>query len=71
MNRAEHLAWAKTRAIEYIDRGELQDGLASMISDLHKHDELADYPSVLFLSGASKVMDGNGPALRQWVEGFN
>lgn len=37
MTRAEHLAWCKQQALEYIDRGEIQDGITSMISDMSKH----------------------------------
>ena len=42
MTREEHLAWCKHRAIEYVDRGELHQGISSMFSDLLKHPETAD-----------------------------
>ena len=42
MTRQEHLAWAKQRALEYCDRGELQHALDSLISDLGKHPETHD-----------------------------
>lgn len=42
MTRQEHLAWAKKRALEYVDRGELQLALDSLISDLGKHPETHD-----------------------------
>lgn len=35
MDRAEHLAWAKARALEYVARGELANAIASMASDLN------------------------------------
>lgn len=35
--RAEHLSWAKERALEYVERGELQDAFNSIASDLGKH----------------------------------
>ena len=38
-SRAEHLAWCKARALEYVDRGELNQALASFTSDLGKHPE--------------------------------
>lgn len=41
MTRAEHMAWAKQRALEYVERGELSSAIASMISDLGKHPETA------------------------------
>jgi hypothetical protein len=34
MTREEHLAWAKTRALEYANRGDLVNAVASMGSDL-------------------------------------
>lgn len=37
--REEHLAWCKERALEYIDRGQVLEGLASMMSDMSKHPE--------------------------------
>ena len=43
MTRAEHLAWAKQRALEYVDRGELQQALDSIISDTRKHPALFDF----------------------------
>jgi hypothetical protein len=39
MTRQEHLDWAKKRALEYCDRGELQRALDSLISDLGEHPE--------------------------------
>jgi hypothetical protein len=37
--REEHLAWCKSRALEYIDRGQVNEGLTSMMSDMSKHPE--------------------------------
>ena len=37
--RAEHLAWCKARALEYVELGELSQALASFMSDLGKHPE--------------------------------
>ena len=44
--KAEHLEAAKERAIEYVDAGNLVDASASFISDLGKHEELADHPVI-------------------------
>jgi hypothetical protein len=43
VTRAEHLAWAKQRALEYLDRGELDNAFASMVSDCRKHPELESH----------------------------
>jgi hypothetical protein len=39
--REEHLAWCKQRALEYIDRGQITEGLISMMRDMGKHPETA------------------------------
>lgn len=39
MTRSEHLQWCKQRALEYVKVGDLSQALASMLSDLGKHDE--------------------------------
>jgi hypothetical protein len=74
VTRAEHLRWAKDRALEYADQGDGASAIASLRSDLAKHPETA---------GSADVVDGlmfplmlNGhldsPAeLRKFIEGFN
>ena len=37
MDRAEHLQWAKDRALEYADMGDVANAMASLGSDLNKH----------------------------------
>ena len=39
MTVEEHLEWCKKRALEYIDRGQVDEGLTSMMSDMSKHPE--------------------------------
>lgn len=41
MTREKHLAWCKKRALEYIERGQINEGLTSMMSDMSKHPETA------------------------------
>lgn len=43
MNRQEHLQFCKDRALEYLDRGDLNNAATSMMSDMKKHPETADY----------------------------
>lgn len=72
MKRAEHLAWCKKRALEYVDRGDLGQALASMASDLNKHDELRKHPGTLL--GAGLMLRGHlltPHEMRKWIEGFN
>lgn len=72
MTRAEHLAWAKGRALEYVDQGDLVNASASMASDLRKHPELADHAGVelMMMQMVAGMLDT--PAkMRHFIEGFN
>jgi Tfp pilus assembly protein PilF len=68
-DRAEHLAWAKQRALEYLDAGDIANAVTSMGSDLGKHPETK--PSqVLMLLGMRYVLDQDAAATRRWIKGF-
>ena len=70
--RAEHLAWCKKRALEYVDRGDAVNGLTSMFSDLDKHPETKDHKGTQI--GVMLMMTGalSSPAeARRFIEGFN
>lgn len=72
MTRAEHLEWAKRRALEYLDDGDLTNALASMLSDLGKHPELENHSGKML--GMMSVMAGTmrtPEEYREWIEGFN
>lgn len=71
MTRDEHLAWAKRRALQYIDAGDLISAFASMESDLSKHDELRKIGAMMAAFGQLHVMNEDAYQLRHWVEGFN
>lgn len=71
VNRAEHLAWAKARALELVDAGELSDALTSITSDLRKHPELAGHLGIEL--GMMLAMTGHlrtPEEMREWIEGF-
>jgi hypothetical protein len=70
--RAEHLAWCKQRALEYVDAGDLQGAFASMASDMNKHPETAR--SDVHVLGMGLLMGGHLSTpgdMRRWIEGFN
>lgn len=68
MTRAEHLAWCKERALEYADAGDKASCMASMASDLGKHDETRSSVEIVMVTA---LATGDSPAdLRRWVEGF-
>ena len=71
MNREDHLAWAKARAMEYVNRGQLTDAFASLASDFDKHPELAHHPHMLV--GAQMLVAGllDSPMkMSEWIEGW-
>lgn len=60
MNRQEHLAWAKARALEYVS-----------IGDLPKHEAFQSRGIFIALTlGVLEVPRGPA-AVRHWIEGFN
>lgn len=72
MTREEHLAWAKQRALECVDRGDLANAVASMASDLNKHEAFQGHAyQTLAALGISYVMSNDTAGVRHWMEGFN
>lgn len=72
MTRAEHLAWCKQRALEYVDAGDLQSAMASMGSDLNKHPETANHAGTTL--GLMQMISGHlgtQDEMRRYIEGFN
>lgn len=70
MTREEHLEWAKERAREYLDKGELGNAWASFISDVEKHPNL-HYDQFLMSMGMRYVMANDYLGVRRFIEGFN
>lgn len=78
MTRAEHLAWAKERALAYLEAGDISEAVASMFSDMQKHkgsdepgeDALADHPALALKSAAHMAMAGTAREVKEWIEGF-
>ena len=72
MNRAEHLQWCKDRALEYVDRGDMSQAMASMRSDLQKHPDTADHPGMELMMMLAMSGHMSEPAeVRRFIEGFN
>jgi hypothetical protein len=71
VTRNEHLAWCKSRALEYVDADDLAYAVASMASDLKKHPD-TDNPALngLVMIGMMYVTDGDKTAVQRWIEGF-
>ena len=73
--RAEHLQSCKDRAMEYVKRGELMEGVTSMMSDLSKHPETRENAAgILAQLGMLAAMDaqrGDRQAVERYILGFN
>jgi hypothetical protein len=72
LTRQEHLEWCKKRALEYADRGYVQEAFSSMASDLSKHPETEKHPGIelglMFLMfGSIKTQE----QMIRFIEGFN
>ena len=71
VTREEHLAWCKRRALEYIDRGQINEGITSMMSDMRKHEETAG--SGLEQLAMMMLMSGNLNSVheaRKFINGY-
>jgi hypothetical protein len=74
MTRAEHLQWAKDRALEYADQGDVANAVSSLTSDLRKHPETADHSAVMLMTMMAMAVSGQFERpgeLRRFIEGFN
>lgn len=72
VSRAEHLAWCKQRALEYVDAGDTAQAFASMGSDLGKHPDTSNHAGIQL--GMMMLMSGHlssTEAMRKFIEGFN
>lgn len=68
----EHLAWCKERAFEYVDRGEIREGLTSMFSDVSKHERGKNHPGIQMGIGLMVIGALSSPReARRFIEGFN
>ena len=71
MDRQEHLDWCKKRALQYVDSGDLNEGYASMVSDLSKHLETSGHVGISL--GIMLLMGGKlntQHEMRKFIEGF-
>jgi len=72
MNRAEHLAWCKMRALEYVEQGDLTNAYASMASDMGKHPDTAGHSAISLGFQLMMIGDLNTRyKMRKFIEGFN
>ncbi len=70
MNRQEHIQWCKDRALEYVELGDLTNAVASMSSDIEKHDETKGHSGALL--GVMELLGSpSQESIKRWINGFN
>jgi hypothetical protein len=72
MTRAEHLQWAKDRALEYAERGDIAQAITSIGSDLDKHPETKGHKGTEL--GVMLLMTGSLSSIedaKRFINGFN
>jgi len=67
-DRAEHLAWCKQRALEYVQRGDLTQAFTSLVSDLGKHPKTRDSADIAVELGGRLLLAGHLSTARQMEE---
>lgn len=72
MDRAEQIAWAKKRALDLLNAGDLTGAYVSFVGDtqslIPQHSAI---PAALLDAGMDAMSRGDAEALRRWIEGFN
>ena len=57
-------------ALDYLERGELENAVASMGSDLKMHPELAAVSDKMSMLAIIHLVNHDHEAVRRWIEGF-
>lgn len=68
-----HMAWCKQRALEYVDRGDLVNALASFSSDVRKDESTSTTAVAMLVAtvGMPRAVAGDVAGLRRFIEGFS
>ena len=71
MTQEEHLAWAKERALELVEKGDVTQAVIQMALDLREHRELQNHPGIQKWFMLAVLRPGStGQDVRRWIEGF-
>lgn len=72
MTREAHLQWCKDRANEYLTNGDVTKAIASMCSDMQKHEGTQNHAALLLM--LQLQMAGNlstADDAKRFIDGFN
>lgn len=67
--RAEHIEWCKVRAREYLALGDIQNAIASLLSDMSKREDTRVNP-YLAMAGLNAVLSNSMADAKRFIEGF-
>lgn len=72
MTAAEHFTWAQGRALAYLDAGDPINAMASLVSDLGKHEGTAGIlrPDLRSLMYQEYMLSGRASDVRRFIEGL-
>lgn len=70
MDRKKYVELCKVRALEYLDKGDLDLAVASMIGDMNQRDDTAVAP-ILSQVAMIHLISHNARGIRNFIEGFN
>lgn len=72
MTRQEHLNWSKARALKYLDSNDIKNAIASMLSDLSKHEGTKDHPAILLMGMLVRTENlETEKQVRDFIKGFS
>jgi hypothetical protein len=69
ISRKAYLATCKAEAMTYVERGELAEAVASMISDLSKRRDTKPHLALIQLA-MMYLADMDKGGIKRWIEGF-
>jgi len=70
MTAREHFIWARERALEYVGLGDGPRAIASLTSDLGKHEGTRDMLANLHAVAAGEVALAGSEGARRFIEGL-
>ena len=68
--REEHMAFCKKRALQYLDKGDVSQAIASMLSDLSSHEDTKGVGELMSGIGLMTAMNNNQDEAFKFIDGF-
>ena len=71
MDRKEHVAQSRERALAELERSGVADALASLMSDFSKHEATNSNKAYPMLFAMALMKNYNKDEMKKFIEGFN